>query len=97
MESHEYSKSYSDEELSFDDDEFDASNFEANSMRSNQRIEHKLPLPSHLRHLFNLFQQLEANLNLLKARKGTWQCTLGELSKMIEASFHKSFRESHFK
>jgi len=33
----------------------------------------------------------------LKARKGIWQCKLSELSKMIERSFHKSFRESHFR
>lgn len=99
IESQEYEQTrsvgdMSDEE---DDDESNASLYETKSMRSKHRITHKLPLPSHLRHLFNLFQQLETNLNLLKARKGRWQCKLSELSKMIEGSFHKSFRESHFR
>lgn len=80
-----------------EDNDSDASVYETKSMRSKHRITHKLPLPSHLRHLFNLFSQLEANLNLLKVRKGKWQCKFSELSKMIEGSFHKSFRESHFK
>ena len=57
MESQEYEKTHSVGDMSVDeDDESNASFYETKSMRSKHRITHKLPLPSHLRHLFNLFQ-----------------------------------------
>jgi hypothetical protein len=98
----DYSQTRTVEELSIDDesdddsDQSNASRYETKSMRSKHRITHKLPLPGHFRHIYNLFCQLDTNLNLLKSRKGVWQCKFSELSKMTEGSFHKSFKESHF-
>jgi hypothetical protein len=49
---------------------------ENQSKRQIYKIKHKLQLPSHFKHLFNLFTQVDIYLNLLKRRKGVWQVTL---------------------
>lgn len=70
---------------------------ETKSMRQRYRLQHKLQLPSHFKHIFNLFCQLDTYLNLLKRRRGvTWQVTLAEISRMIELSLKRNFRISHF-
>jgi len=82
------------------DDESQISNeslLETRSMRQRYRLAHKLPLPSHYRNLYNLFCSLDSYINMLKHRKrGVWQVTHTELSKMIEHSIFRNFKLSHF-
>lgn len=91
----EHDKSIMVEQLS--DDISDESLLETKSMRQKYRIAHKLPLPSAMKHLFNLFCQLDTYLNLLKRRRqATWQVTHTELQKMIEHSLRRNFKISQF-
>lgn len=92
----EQDKSIMVEQLS-DDDFSEADLLETKSMRQKYRILHKLPLPTHMKHIFNLFCQLDTYLNLLKRRRQTtWQVTHSELQKMIEHSMLRNFKIPHF-
>ena len=44
-----------------------------------------------------LFEQLEMNMRLLKQRHDTWTVNFETLSAQIESTFHRDFKESHFR
>jgi len=56
----------------------------------------QLPLPDHLNHLIKLFEQFETNFRLHRSRHDQWTMSLEIMQQMIETSFARSFRESHF-
>lgn len=94
-ESELYEQSYFDKDKlnqSFSDDDLVDT-----TMREKHKLRNKLPLPSHMKHLYNLFCSLDTYLSLLKRRRlGEWQVTLSDLSQMVEHSLHRNFREEHF-
>lgn len=67
-------------------------------MRAKYKLKHKLPLPPHFKHIYNLFCSLDSFFNLLKhKRNAVWQVDFTTISKMIENSLRRNFKESHFK
>ena len=91
----EQDKSYFDHEKL--NDSFSDKDLVDTTMRDKYKLKNKLPLPQHMKHLYNLFGALDTYLNLLKRRRGgEWQVTYSDLSPMIEHSFHRNFREEHF-
>jgi len=67
-------------------------------MRKKYKLQTKLNLPTHFKHIYNLFCSLDTYLNLLKRRRGegVWTVTHSELSKMIEHSLGRNFKYSHY-
>ena len=55
-----------------------------------------LKLPEHFNHLLKLFQQFETNLRLHRNRHDVWTASLETMSAMIEESYKRNFKESHF-
>jgi len=56
-----------------------------------------LPLPAHFNHLMKLFEQFEINFRLLRQRHDLWTTSLENMTTLIEGSFNRSFKESHFR
>ena len=56
----------------------------------------KLPLPHHLNHLMKLFEQFETNFRLHRNRHEQWTASFEILKHMIETSYARTFKESHF-
>ena len=56
-----------------------------------------LPLPAHLNHMMKLFEQFDVNFRLSRQRHESWSITLETLSAMIESSYNRNFKESHFR
>lgn len=57
---------------------------------------HKLSLPGHMRHLYNLFHTLDMYLNMMKGKRGQVWISHTELAKMIENSMKRNFTIAQF-
>ena len=47
--------------------------------------------------MMKLFEQFELNFRLLRGRHEMWTTSLEQLTTMIEGSYNRSFKESHFR
>ena len=56
-----------------------------------------LKLPEHMNHLMKLFEQFEMNFRLFRNRHDEWTTSLEAISAMIEGSYNRNFKESHFR
>jgi hypothetical protein len=86
----------SDDVDSQESDLTDPNEYETRSMRSRHRKLNKLPIPSHFRHLQNLFEQLDISLCISKTKRPVWTTTFPELAKMVQIITKREFREKHF-
>lgn len=68
------------------------------SMRSKHKLnrQHKLNIPGHMRHIYNLFHNLDLNLNMLKSRRQKCWYAHSEMQHMIEKTMKRNFTIAQF-